>query len=200
MQGTRHRGFCRFSSFNPDHIRYLSNVLCFFWKKRFVDPWSPRTSTHWADSLASPLCPKNLGRRAAPETQGCNKRFPSEPIQTNSKRQIPATARMILKGQESFVDAYSCFFDNLKQVLNMFLHLHWKSIIQKLPRGLEDFNRSHLNVQKHSHIPPRTSRYWTKSCKRKTSLICFFADLLLMSALVGIIFVASCWYIKMIYP
>ena len=46
---------------------------CFFWK-RFVDPWSPRTSTHWADSLASPLCPKNLGRRVAPETQGCNKR------------------------------------------------------------------------------------------------------------------------------
>ena len=88
-----------------------------------------------------------------------NARFPSEPIQTNSKRQIPATARMILKGQESFVDAYSCFFDNLKQVLNMFLHLHWKSIIQKLPRGLEDFNRSHLNVEKHSHIPPRTSRY-----------------------------------------
>ena len=30
--------------------------------------------------------------------------------------QVPTTARMVLKGEEPFVDAYSCFFDNLKQV------------------------------------------------------------------------------------
>ena len=31
--------------------------------------------------------------------------------------QVPTTAKMVLKGEESFVDAYSCFFDNLKQVV-----------------------------------------------------------------------------------
>ena len=36
------------------------------------------------------------------------------------KFQVPVTAKTILKGQESFVDAYSCFFDNLKQVLKFF--------------------------------------------------------------------------------
>ena len=43
---------------------------------------------------------------------------------SNLLSQVPATAKTILKGQESFVDAYSCFFDNLKQVF-----IHWKLTI-----------------------------------------------------------------------
>ena len=31
---------------------------------------------------------------------------------------VPDDARIVLKGTSSFVDAYSCFFDNIKQVVN----------------------------------------------------------------------------------
>ena len=57
---------------------------------------------------------RSLGSLGSPGVSNCKLYLCQISIRINSKRQIPATARMILKGQESFVDAYSCFFDNLR--------------------------------------------------------------------------------------
>ena len=52
--------------------------------------------------------------------------------------QVPNDARMILKGTKSFVDAYSCFFDNMKQVT-------YKEILLLTKYKTNDQNETSLN-------------------------------------------------------
>ena len=69
--------------------------------------------------------------------------FPLKDIES----QVPVTAKTILKGQESFVDAYSCFFDNLKQVITLFEFWYKKFLPSEFYQSCVDIQRPLLHSE-----------------------------------------------------
>ena len=128
LQGTRHCGFCRFSKTDQDQTdllflslsqtdqRFAKRFIFESKKKDVLTSGPPRTEQIlWPRHCVQ----RTWGAELHPRLKVTTRAFCTCCLK-DIDSQVPVTAKTILKGQESFVDAYSCFFDNLKQVITLF--------------------------------------------------------------------------------